>query len=200
LIDKIHSMKFAVVLLALVALAIAQGPTFSDSFTGAVDFIEKTGSTSRSFHGTWYFDFIGRQERFVAATTRGVIQFFRFYNISKEYEYSPKSDFCKSNSARARFFGIFDWLKNSATKANGQCKQNITSGATGNAWQLVLKNSGGLNIQLDFCVDTTGKIPYWEELKGTDNGNTWFRGVLFSTYAAGTPPSSTYQLPDKCKQ
>jgi len=188
--------------LAVLAVAVlAQSkPTLSDTFTAQVDFVEKFGEKTRSLHGQWFFDFVGRQERFNAATTRGLLDLFRFFNISKEYEYTVKSNYCKSNDAHVRFFGIFDWLQSLGTKANGQCKSEGKTGVTGNAWQLVLKNTRGLNIQLDLCVDTTGTIPYWQELVGTDNGNPWHRGIVFQSYTPGEPEPGTFSLPAKCQQ
>jgi len=127
-------MKVLLVLVALAAVAFAQtAPQLNDAFTANVNFVEKFGSTSRSLHGSWFFDYVGRQERFNAQSTRGLLDLFRFYNTSKEYEVIVKSDLCKGRTAQGKFFGVFDWLK--YAKANGQCQQNGNSGATGNAWQ-----------------------------------------------------------------
>jgi len=187
-------------LAALVALVVAQSkPTISDTFTAQADFVEEFDGKSHSFHGQWFFDFVGRQERFNAATTRGLIDVFRFYNTSEEYEYSPKSDFCKKQPARGRFFGLFDWLSNSGTKSAGQCKSQGKTGTTGNEWTLNFKDPRGVQVTLDLCVDLTGKIPYWEELLGTDNGKSWHRGVMFQQYQAGEPPAGTFSLPAKCQ-
>jgi hypothetical protein len=189
-----------VVLAAAVTFVLAQTkPSLDDTFSANADFVEKFGDKSRSFHGQWWFDYVGRQERFNAATTRGLIDLFRFFNTSKEYEYTVKSDFCKEQPARGRFFGVFNWLSDSSTKSNGQCKSQGKTGTTGNAWQLILKDGKGLDIQLDLCVDLTGKIPYWEELVGSDKGNNWHRGVMFQQYTPGMPPAGTFSLPAKCQ-
>lgn len=137
--DKTMTRLLFVFLLALVACAFAQGhqrPKLSDSFTASASFVEKFGAHQRSLHGTWYFDHIGRQERFDADTTRGKVDLIRIFNTSREYEYMPKNDICKSRSTHAPFYGVFDWLKHA--KETGTCTQLNNDGAaaaTGVRWQ-----------------------------------------------------------------
>jgi len=141
-------------------------------------------------------DAVGHQERFNAQSKRGLLDFFRFWNTSLSYEYQPKSGACQKNTVHGKFYPVFGWLQ--FAKTTGTCK-SYNGKLTGQGWQWVTKTRE-LELQFNLCVDTTGKVPYWTEMKGNDKGNEFQRGAVFNSYTAGAPAPSFFVLPSSCNK
>jgi len=190
-------MKVLLFLAAFVVAGLcAGGPDLDSNFTATVNFDEKFGHESHQFQGTWYMDALGRQERFNAQSKRGLVDFFRFFNTSLAFEFMPKSGACTKHTVPGTFYPVFGWLK--YAKETGACRQ-IKGGHRGKAWKFEVGNHDRQMV-FDLCVDETGKIPYWTEMKGHNHGQEFSRFADFSKYTPGQPPASVFTLPQQCNK
>jgi len=193
-------MKVAIALIAVFIIAVVaqkhMRPHLDDSFTADVNFHEHAGHQGRQFQGLWYMDALGHQERFNAQTRRGLVDFFRFWNQSLSFEFIPKSGACAKHTVPGQFYPVFGWVK--YAKESGSCKQ-AHGGGVGHSWSWHV-NDHRREMNLDLCVDETGKIPYWVDMKGHNHGEEFQRFADFRKFSAGVPPSSTFELPQACNK